>query len=66
MNYLPHEALDRISTMQTMLSCLLCSDSEDFAEGYHIGLSYEAKVLVGQAMELLCEAYQRQGEHVFP
>lgn len=65
MNYYPYEALDRISTMQTMMSCLLCSDSEDWDEGYHLGLSREAKELVGKAMELLCEAYQKQGVYAF-
>lgn len=59
------EALDRIHTIQTMLYNLLVWDSGDMVEGFHNGLSEEAKELVGKAMELMCEAYQKQGVFSF-
>ena len=59
------EALDRIHTIRTMLYNLLVCDSEDMEEGFHSGLSEEAKELVGKAMELMCEAYQTQGISAF-
>lgn len=60
-----HEALDRIHVICTMMDNLLVSDSEDLEEGYHSGLSTEAKELVGKAMECLCDAYQKQGVFAF-
>lgn len=51
------EALDRIHVIQTMLSELLGFDGDMCR---HKGLSHDAEWLVSEAMEKLCEAYQRQ------
>lgn len=51
------EALDRIHVIQTMLSELLGFDGDMCT---HKGLSHDAEWLVSEAMEKLCEAYQRQ------
>jgi len=51
------EALDRIHVIQTMLSELLGFDGDVCT---HKGLSHDAKWLVSEAMEKLCEAYQKQ------
>lgn len=60
-----YEALDRIHVICTLMDNLLVSDSEDLEDGYHSGLSPEAKELVGKAMECLCDAYQKQGMFTF-
>ena len=59
------EALDRIHTIRTTLYNLLVWDCEDMEEGFHNGLSEEAKELVGKAMECLCDACQTQGISAF-
>lgn len=51
------EALDRIHVIQTMLSELLGFDGDCCT---HKGLSHDAEWFVSEAMEKLCEAYQRQ------
>lgn len=54
------EALDRISTIQGMLSLLLVDLNYEEGSRSHKGLSHDAEWLVSEAMEKLCEAYQKQ------
>ena len=59
------EALDRISTIQGMLSLLLVDLNYEEGSRSHKGLSHDAEWLVSEAMEKLCEAYQAQGTFAF-
>lgn len=59
------EALDRISTIQGMLSLLLVDLNYEEGSRSHKGLSHDAEWLVSEAMEKLCEAYQAQGAFTF-
>lgn len=59
------EALDRISTIQGMLSLLLVDLNYEEGSRSHKGLSHDAEWLVSEAMEKLCEAYQAQGVFTF-
>lgn len=64
-NQMRFEALDRISTIQTLMSSILVSDTEDEKGGYHSGLGEEARKQIAIAFTALCDAYMVQSDFVF-